>query len=190
MIVIKNRVNTSADLNAVSPDYGVEVDVRERNNALILQNDPFMDGEALESYLANYRHKFIVFDIKSEGIEFKVIELAERAGIKDYFLLGVSATSAKKLINREFRKFAVRFSDMEALETANKWAGRAEWVWGDIFREFALDEQSVPALKKNFKICSISPETIGLRGALERYRGKMKLLNIDAICTDLPDLWK
>jgi len=190
MIVIKNRVNTSAELAAVPTDFGVKADVRERNNNLILQNDPFMEGEELEAYLKNYKHKFIIFDIKSEGIEFKVIEMAERFGIEDYFLLGVSATSAKKLINREFRKFAVRFSDMEAMETANKWAGRAEWVWGDIFREFALDDAAVAALKKNFKICSISPETIGLRGALERYRGKMKLLNIDAICTDLPELWK
>lgn len=189
MIVIKNRVNTSNELSAVPSEYGVEVDVRERG-ALILQNEPFADGEALESYLRSFKHKFIIFDIKSEGIEFKVIELAESAGIKDYFLLGISATSAKKLINREFRKFAVRFSDMEALETCSRWVGRAEWVWADIFRDFPLDEQNIPVLKKNFKICAISPEVIGLRGALERYRGKMKLLGIDAICTDLPDLWK
>ena len=190
MIVIKHRVNTVQELLNVPKDFGVEVDVRERNNALILQHEPFADGESLEDYLKGFGHKFIVFDIKTEGIEFRVIELAERFGIRDYFLLGVSATIVKKLMNREFKKFAVRFSDMESVETANKWAGRAEWVWSDIFRDFALEEQSASDLKKNFKICSISPEIIGLRGALERYRGKMRSLNIDAICTDLPDLWK
>ena len=190
MIVVKNRVNTISDLLATPKDYGVRVDVRPYGDRLVAQSEPFANGESLEEYLKNYSHKFLVFDIKSEGIEFRVIELAEKFSIENYFLLNVTPHAAKRLMNREFKKFAVRFSDMEAIETCSRWAGRAEWIWVDIFRDFPLDETNVPILKKNFKICAISPEVIGLRGALERYRGKMRLLDVDAVCTDLPDLWK
>lgn len=190
MIVIKNRVNTINELLATPREYGVRADIRPYGEKLVVQSEPFADGEHLEDYLKNFGHKFIIFDVKSEGIENRVVELAQKFNMDNYFLLSVTPHAAKRLMNREFKKFAVRFSDMEAMETCNRWAGRAEWVWVDIFRDFPLDEQNTPALKRNFKICTISPELIGLRGALERYRGRMKLLNIDAICTDLPELWK
>lgn len=166
------------------------MDVRPSRDKLIVQGEPFVDGELLEDYLRNFGHKFIIFDVKSEGIESRIIELAQKFRIENYFLLNVTPHAAKRLMNREFKKFAVRFSDMEAMETCNLWAGRTEWVWVDIFRDFPLNEQNTPVLKKNFKICAISPEVIGLRGALERYRGKMRAFGIDAVCTDLPDLWK
>lgn len=190
MLVIKHRVNTISELLATPKEFGVEVDIRPYKDTLILHHDPFIEGESLEEYLKNFSHRFIILELKSEGIENRVIELAEKFGIADYFLLSAAPPAMRKLMNREFTKFAVRFSDMESVETCKFWAGKADWVWVDIFRDFPLDEQTTAIMKKNFKICTISPEVIGLRGALERYRGKMRSLGIDAVCTDLPDLWK
>ncbi|MDI6720815.1 MAG: hypothetical protein QMD85_00390 [Candidatus Aenigmarchaeota archaeon] len=190
MIIIKNRVNSISSLLSTPREIGIHVDVRTYKDSLIVQHEPFTEGDSLEEYMENFSHKFIIFGIKSEGTESKVIEVAEKFKIENYFLLGVSPASAKKLMAKEFKKFAIRFSDMESLETCRLWAGRAEWVWVDIFRDFSLDEQSASVLKKSFRICTISPEMIGLRGALERYRGKMNMLKIDAVCTDMPELWK
>ncbi|MBI2579894.1 MAG: hypothetical protein HYW27_03255 [Candidatus Aenigmarchaeota archaeon] len=190
MIVIKNMVNTIKELISTPKDIGVHIEVRSHKDSLIVQHEPFMEGEPLGEYLKNFGHSFIVFGIKSDGIEGRVIEMAEKFKIDNYFLLGVAPPTSKKLMTREFKKFAVRFSDMESMETCKLWAGRAEWVWVDIFRDFSLDEKSSAELKKNFKICSISPEMIGLRGALERYRGRMNMLKVDAVCTDLPELWR
>ncbi len=190
MLVIKHRVNKISELLATPKEFGVEVDIRPFRDKLVLNHEPFGDGDSLEDYLKNFSHEFVILELKSEGIESNVIGLAERYGIDNYFLLSVTPPFMRKLASREFRKFAVRFSDMESLETCKLWAGRADWVWADIFTEFPLDEQNAAVLKKNFRVCSISPELIGLRGALERYRGKMQSLNIDAVCTDLPELWK
>ncbi len=190
MLVIKNKVNTISQLASTPKDMGVLADIRAFRDSPVVQQEPFLDGEPLDEYIKHFAHAFIVFSIKSEGIESKVMEMAERAGIDNYFLLGVTPPAAKKLIAREFKKFAIRFSDTESIETCKLWEGKTDWVWADIFRDFSLDDKSVPLLKKSFKICTISPEIIGLRGALERYRGKMNMLKVDAVCTDLPELWK
>ena len=190
MIVIRNGINSSHELLLTPKEFGVKADVRSYNGSLVVQVNPFANGELLEDYLKVFGHKMIIFDVKSEGIENAIIETAEKCGVKDYFLVNVSAASAKKLVSREFRKFAVRFSDMEPTESCMLWAGKAEWIWADIFRDFSLDDRTAPLIKGKFRICAISPEMIGLRGAVERYRGKMNALKVDAVCTDLPDIWK
>lgn len=190
MIVIKHNVNSINELASLEDSFGLHVEVRSYKDRIIVGRDPFIDNSLLEDYLKVFKHKLIVLDIKTEGIENKVIELAEKYCSNKYFLVNLMPSAMKKIIGRDFKKIAVRFSDMESIETCKFWEGKAEWVWVDIFRDFPLDEQKAESLKKNFKLCTISPEIIGLRAAVERYRGRMNVMKIDAVCTDLPELWK
>ena len=190
MIVIKHRVNSIEQLKSTPTDFGVDAEIRSYNNRIIINRDAFLDGDSLEDYVKSFKHSFLVLDVKTEGIENKSIEIVEKAGIKDYIFVNVPSSSIKKFIGRNFTKFAVRFSDMESTESLKFWEGRAQWVWVDIFRDFPLNEENAAILKKSFKVCTISPEIIGIRAGLERYRGKMMTFKIDAVCTDLPELWK
>lgn len=190
MIVIKHSVNSIEQLKSTPTDFGVHAEIRSYNNRIIINRDAFLDGDSLEDYIKSFKHSFLVLDVKTEGIENKSIEIVEKAGIKDYIFVNVPSSSIKKFIGRDFTKFAVRFSDMEPIESLKFWEGRAQWVWVDIFRDFPLNEENSAILKKNFKVCTISPEIIGIRAGLERYRGKMMTFKIDAVCTDLPELWK
>ena len=60
MHLIAHRVNTAAQLARVPPEYGVELDLRDRGDRLILQHDPFLDGEDFADYLRGYHHGLMV----------------------------------------------------------------------------------------------------------------------------------
>ena len=64
-------------LEDISEEYGVEIDIRDRNGELILNHEPFESGELLEEYLKHYNHKLLIANVKTEGIEKRVINLLE-----------------------------------------------------------------------------------------------------------------
>ena len=90
MEIIIHRVNTISELQSINPKYGVEIDVRAWGSDLVLNHEPFQDGEKLVNYLDEYHHGTIVLNIKENGIEDHVLHLVrERSRIKSYFLLDV-----------------------------------------------------------------------------------------------------
>ena len=85
MEYIAHRVNTIKELKKIPKEYGVELDLRDFGNRLVLQHDPFMDGEDFVEYLKCYDHGTMILNIKSERIECKVLELLKKYNIKDFF---------------------------------------------------------------------------------------------------------
>jgi len=51
---IAHRINTIEELGKIPREYGVELDLRDFGDRLILQHDPFKDGEDFEEYLKHY----------------------------------------------------------------------------------------------------------------------------------------
>jgi hypothetical protein len=105
----------------------VELDLRDRGGRLVLQHDPFSDGEDFEDYLQEYRHGLMILNIKSERIEYRVLELIRRANVPDYFFLDSSFPMIRALVREGERRIAVRFSEFEPVESAlalaDKWNG-------------------------------------------------------------------
>ncbi|MDG0794535.1 hypothetical protein OMP38_29615 [Cohnella ginsengisoli] len=64
MEYIAHRINTVAELKMVPHEYGVELDLRDYGDRLILQHDPFTDGEDFEEYLKHYQHGTMILNIK------------------------------------------------------------------------------------------------------------------------------
>ena len=69
MIRIAHRRNTVVELDATPQTLGVEIDIRTRNNSLIVHHDAFAEGELLESWLEHYHHGLLVLNVKEEGLE-------------------------------------------------------------------------------------------------------------------------
>ena len=90
MEYIAHRINTIQELKKIPKEYGVELDLRDFGDRLILQHDPFIDGEDFSEYLKNYEHGTMILNIKSERIERKVLGLMQKYNIKDYFFLDSS----------------------------------------------------------------------------------------------------
>ncbi len=191
MKYIVHRVNDPDRLESLDPSMGVEIDLRDKGGRLIMEHDPFSDGPDFDGYLARYRHDTMILNIKSEAIEWRVLEEIQKAGtVRDYFFLDSSFPMIMKLVAKGERRVAVRFSEREPIEYALALAGKIDWVWVDCFTRLPLDGTSYPQLKKHFKICIVSPELQA--HSLDRIPEFAQILAempVDAICTKRPELW-
>ena len=183
---IAHRINTVAELKALPTEFGVELDLRDSSGELILQHDPFIEGEKFSDYIAHYQHGTMILNIKSERIEHKVLELVQKHNITDYFFLDSSIPMIYLLSNMGERKSAVRFSEIESIETALLMADKVNWVWVDCFNRLPISQESYQRLKQaGLKLCLVSPE---LQGRVEDIPAYKEYLNqqgiiFDAICT-------
>ena len=159
MIIVCHRVNTIKQLKKIPYNYGVEVDVRDYNNNLILNHDPFKSGENFLSYLKHFKHKFIIINIKSEGIERRVYKILKQKKIFNFFLLDVSIPFIVKLHKKLNKKIAIRVSDVEDIKTAKNFKNMLDWAWLDFFKIKKLRLNYLKNLKKlNYKTCYVSHE--------------------------------
>lgn len=187
-IIIKHRVNTIDELKNTPNKFGIEIDIRPYGNDLILHHDPFCEGISLNKFLQNYKHKMLIANIKSEGIENVVINTLQKYGISDYFLLDVSFPFTVKLINSGISSIALRFSEYESIETCLNFKGKAEWVFIDNITHLPIENGAFQTLKKYFKLCIVSPELLG-RDEIEKDKALLKDFSVDAILTKTPERW-
>jgi hypothetical protein len=188
MELIAHRVNTIEELRSLPREYGVEIDLRDYQNRLIIQHDPFMDGVDFEDYLQQYQHGTLILNIKSERIEFRVKELICEYNIKDYFFLDSSFPMINSLINSGESNVALRFSEFESLETILNLVGKVRWVWVDCFSYLPLNKENYQILKDaKFKICLVSPELQMQPEKLVEYRDYLctEEIELDAVCTKI-----
>jgi hypothetical protein len=192
MNYIAHRINTAAQLKAVPAAYGCEIDLRDRGDRLILQHDPFGDGEDFAAWLADYRHGTLILNVKSERIELRVLELLRDRGLTDYFFLDCSFPMIRLLNRQGERKIAVRFSEFEPIEGCLALAGQVDWVWVDCFTRMPLDHGGYAKLKAaGFKLCAVSPELQGRPAeTIADYAKELAPYPMDAVCTKRPDLWR
>ncbi|WP_418513908.1 hypothetical protein [Corallibacter sp.] len=186
MEFIAHRINTVKELKELPHDYGVELDIRDYENNLIIHHDPFTNGESFEDYLKHYSHGTMILNIKSERIEHKVLELIKKYEIKKYFFLDSSFPMIYLLSKSGEKNVALRYSEFEGLDTIFNMANKVKWVWVDCFSKLPITTETYKQLKDlNFKICLVSPELQGQDEKIEVYKEYLKTNNIifDAICT-------
>ena len=186
---IAHRINTFKELKDLPSDLGIEIDIRDYNEQLILQHDPFLTGEFLRDFLLEYKNKgYIIFNIKSERIEFKVLELIKKYKIKKYFFLDSSFPMIHLLANQKEKNIALRFSEYEGLDTLAKMKGRIKWVWVDCFNHLPLTKEIETKLHNwGYKICLVSPELQGREVEIEYYKLYLERneIIIDAVCSKM-----
>jgi len=191
--LIAHRVNAIEQLKCLPSWYGVEIDLRDYNGRLILQHEPFKDGDDFEEYLRNYTHGTMILNIKSERIEPNVRELINEYCITKYFFLDCSFPMVHQLISEGEDNIAVRFSEYEKLDTIMTLKGKIKWVWIDCFTKLPIDRDNYGLLKHaGFKLCLVSPELQRRADEIPVYRKYLseKGIVFDAICTDLRNFEK
>jgi len=188
---IIHRRNTIEELKNTSPEYGIEIDIRSYGEHLVVHHEPFVNAVDFEEWIKYYDHKTLILNVKEEGIESRIKEIVERAGIKDYFFLDLSFPALVKMVNTGEKRIAVRFSEYESLETILTLVDKVEWVWVDCFTKMPLTDSIYKILSKQFKLCVVSPELQGRSiEEIGTYKDSLSNFQIDAVCTKRPDLWK
>ena len=190
LLRIAHRVNTVEGLKRTPPWLGVEVDLRDQGTRVIVQHDPFKEGPDFKVYLKHFRHRFIILNVKCEGIEARVLEMVKRRGVENFFFLDLSLPAAVNLVRQGERRIALRCSEYEPPEACLRFRGKIEWAWIDCFNRYPSMGAAYARLRRHFKTCLVAPELqarppLGpaqARGILSRYQPH-------AICTKFPDLW-
>ena len=186
MDIVIHRVNTIEKLETISVTYGCEIDIRANGSRLILNHEPFMDGENLTDFLDNYKHGLLVLNIKEAGIEDTVLQEVRTRGIDCYFLLDVEFPYIYQATRAGEQAIAMRYSEDESIETVLKYKGMVDWVWIDTNTCLPLDKDIVDKLSM-FKTCLVCPERWGRPDDIKTYLAYLKNLNmeIDAVMTSI-----
>jgi len=194
MLFIKHRCNNFDDLENTPKNYGIEIDIRSFKEELILNHEPYEIGPIFEEWLKKFDHKFLILNVKEEGIESRCLDLVKRFNIKDYFFLDQSFPMLIKSARTSSLETSIRFSEYESIETVLKFKDLVSWVWVDYYEKYPLNDYIVNILKKNnFKICLVSPELQGYntREIKTAYASiKNFYTKIDAICTKNISFWE
>ena len=194
MQIIIHCINKIDDLKKIPQKYGVEIDIRGYGNKTLLNHDPIDDPlkyDELETYLKNFKHAFIIFNVKEAGYEQKIINLAAKYKIpkNKYFLLDVEFPYLYRATRKEnIREIAARYSEAEPIEMAEAQIINnqplLDWVWIDTNTTLPLSENIINSLNY-FKTCLVCPSRWGRPQDIAPYAKKIKNLNfkLDAVMT-------
>lgn len=184
MQIVIHRVNTVEGLKNVPAKYWVEIDIRAYWDELILHHEPFIKWELFEEYLKYYKHSFVVLNIKTDGIEERVIGLMKKYNIKDYFLLDVEFPYIYRAARQWVKEIAMRYSEDECIETVLKYKWKVDRIWIDTNTQLPLDSDVIKQMNW-FKTCLVCPERWWRPEDIPVYIAKMKDLGfrLDAVMT-------
>lgn len=192
MEFIAHRINTLAELKSLDENFGVELDLRDDlNGRIYIQHNPFEAGEDFEPYLRFYSEQgckgIMIFNIKSERIELRILEMLKQYPVTNYFFLDSSFPMIKMLTDQCEKNIALRFSELEGLDTIRNMAGKANWIWVDCFTRLPINKEIARELKEKlvYKLCMVSPELEGQPEKIEEYRDYLKRegIEMDAVCS-------
>jgi hypothetical protein len=186
MIFISHRINTIKELMETPTHCGVEIDLRDDlDGEIYLHHDPFKKGNYFKDFLTNFKHSLLILNIKSEGIEFEVLNLLNKHKITNYFFLDSSFPMIIKLIKLEVDNIALRYSEYENINIFKTLKDKVKWAWIDSFDNLSLKPNDYDFLKNNFKLCLVSPE---LQNNSDKINNFKKIINdskfeFDAVCS-------
>jgi hypothetical protein len=193
MIIIRHRVNTISELISVPHDQGIEIDLRLFGGELVLQHDPFKNGEKFVDWLTFFKHKHIVLNVKEDGLESTVIDILKEMKINAYFFLDQSFPSLYRLSRNFPGVCSVRVSEFESVESALLL--NPGWIWLDSHTgNWDYLGKTFDALRKTtIKKCLVSPELqrANCSDEITSLKSRIRQLSIsfDAVCTKLPNIW-
>ncbi len=185
MEIIIHRVNSLKKLKKLPNFFGTEIDIRSKNSHLILNHEPDSKGDKFEDYLHEYKHGTLILNIKEAGIENEVIKKVKKAKISSYFLLDVEYPYIFKSIKTRQRNIAIRFSEIESINTAKTLQKYFNCIWIDTITKLPISKNNLKIIKK-YNSCIVCPERWGRPKDIEFYWKKLTKLKFipNAVMTE------
>lgn len=192
-MIIKHRVNTIQELQDIPKSLGIEIDLRTLKGSLILAHDQSDEGVKFEEWLLHYSHRFLILNVKEDGLERDILKLLEKYKVADFFFLDQPFPTLRKSAISNIPT-ALRLSEYE--NPINILNLKVSWLWLDsFFGDWKYIEQHAEwIISGRYKICVVSPELQG-RAISNEPNEIAKIMEnlgivITAVCTKDPDAWE
>jgi glycerophosphoryl diester phosphodiesterase len=175
--------------------FGTETDIRDLNGELVISHDPpTIDCQYLT--VANFFKIYkiwgdglqLALNIKSDGLQKKLMQLIIDFNITNYFVFDMSIPDTIGFIKNN-TKFFTRQSEYE-IDPA--FYTQADGVWLDEFNGHWIDDEVIQKhIKNGKKVCIVSPE-LHKRAYNNEWDNYKNIFLKDSehkisICTDLPE---
>jgi hypothetical protein len=191
-----HRVNSSIELENIDQEFGIELDLRDYMQDIVVQHDPYTKGEHFKDYIQHINNRDLILNIKCERIEVDVLNILKQSKYNgNYILLDCSFPMIHFLVNNGEQNIALRFSEYEGLDTLINMKGKVKWVWVDVFNKLPLNSKICEIIQSlGYKICLVSPELQNHPNNIKIYAEEIinQKLKINAICCKIHNvqLWK
>ena len=166
--------------------FGLEIDIRDYNGILVLSHDlPNEKCLSFEKFLESVNpNTMLLINVKSTDIQQNLQEILTKYKIENYFTFDWAVPDLLKAVkNNLICAFRVSEYEKEIIPGCT-------WVWVDSFHSIWYDEKYLKNLKTaGLKIALVSPELHNRDSELERIRKIIKNIDVDVICTDIPEFW-
>ena len=197
MIIIRHRANSLQEISSIQTKFGVEIDLRSRNDEIIISHDPFTANPILfDDWLKFYNHNILILNVKEEGIEKMVLEIVGQHKVKNFFFLDQTFPLIVKTLKVGETRTSIRISDYESLSTLEKIkelsSFKPNWVWIDSLTGNWEHLSHLADIKKmGYRVCLASPELHQreLESELIQIFGFIEMTPIDSVCTKHPERW-
>jgi len=196
LLFAEHRVNSVKRARDLPASLGAEIDLRTRDRGIVLNHEPFQDGDLASDFFEAYgcRHLApLILNVKEDALEEELIHSCARFHIENYFFLDLAFPTLVRLSMQGFDKLAVRVSEYESLETAKRLSGKVRWAWVDSFTGKVPDKDLLHGLQSlHYRLAIVSPELHGYPlDHIQSYRIIISSLRpkLDVICTKSPALW-
>lgn len=191
----KEQNTSGAFLRALDHGWGIEFDVRDRDQKAVISHDmPSAKSAGLREVLQkisghpNFKESVYAINIKSDGLEEELCRVvAEFEILENSFVFDMSVPSMSVFCGRFSGKinFATRQSDIEQSPVFYKFS---KWVWMDELVKPWISRQAIMRHLRNHKsLCLVSSE-LHQRPHLKSWRLYASLsrqaLDKIALCTD------
>tara|TARA_A200000113_G_C8842967_1_gene347573 strand:- start:416 stop:1030 length:615 start_codon:yes stop_codon:yes gene_type:complete len=183
-----DQQNTIASFkSALTKDYGVEIDVRDFNEEIVISHDiPTKESPKLETLLAEGLHHnlCLAFNIKSDGICLGLKKLIDEFSVSEYFCFDMSIPQQIHYQNMELTWYS-RTSDHNEEKVLNS---NSHGIWLDCFYSNWWRKENLSQIANKKPIAIVSPELHGREHRImwQEIKNLGNLHNV-FLCTDFPN---
>lgn len=188
-----NHLDTTISADTFARADGIEFDLRSSGSDIFVIHNPGEEGQNFNDFV-KFLHpeKLYIINIKTEGIEEKVLEILQNTKIHNFFLLNCSIPMIVHLGKKGEKRLACRYSEYESLDSVMKMADFVSWVWIDCFNTLPLTRHAAYHMRSaGLRLCLLSPELQGhpIPLTIESYRKQLEenSIQVDAVCSKLPN---
>lgn len=187
----EDKNSKKAFKNALDRKYGIEIDVRDLHDDIVVSHDPPTLNPLHFKDILDYYNKInakstIAINIKSDGLHDKLQSILHNYHIENYFTFDMSIPETVKYLKKDIA-FYTRISEYDNAPFLSESSG----VWIDSFTGQEIPPLEIQKfLDKGKKVCIVSPELHGRDDYEERWNSLKTLKGNISLCTDFPDQCK